>query len=148
MVRVQGRSTNATSVFATMGLRSDGNAGRTWGFFCATAGASNVPFASVTVERAHTAGDVDAESLQFAQPDDIARKVVPTGKKTIAALITGRFQTAFPDGAPKEDKKDDATTSPTASAGSASAKASADKAGWPYKEQKIFWFLGLCPGKL
>ncbi|HEX3729168.1 MAG TPA: ABC transporter, partial [Opitutaceae bacterium] len=42
--------------------------------------------------------------LQFAQPDDIARQLTPSGKKVIAALITGKFPTAFPDGPPKEAK--------------------------------------------
>jgi ABC-type uncharacterized transport system involved in gliding motility auxiliary subunit len=42
--------------------------------------------------------------LQFAQPDDVAKQIKPSGKKTIAALITGKFKTAFPDGAPKENK--------------------------------------------
>jgi ABC-type uncharacterized transport system involved in gliding motility auxiliary subunit len=48
-------------------------------------------------------GEVPAESLQMAQPDDVARALVPSGSKTIAALITGRFRTAFPGGAPKDE---------------------------------------------
>jgi ABC-type uncharacterized transport system involved in gliding motility auxiliary subunit len=48
------------------------------------------------------AGDVQAMALQFAQPDEIARQIVPSGKKTIAAIVTGKFQTAFPDGPPSD----------------------------------------------
>jgi len=63
------------------------------------------------------AGDVQAMALQFAQPDEIARQIVPSGKKTIAAIVTGKFKTAFPDGPPTDaaakadaKKPDDATT--------------------------------------
>ena len=46
-------------------------------------------------------------TLQFAQPDAIARQIIPSGKKTVAALVTGKFKTAFPAGAPKDDKPAD-----------------------------------------
>jgi ABC-type uncharacterized transport system involved in gliding motility auxiliary subunit len=65
------------------------------------------------IETSAQAGDLPAAMLQFAQPDDVAKQIVPSGKKTIAALVTGRFKTAFPEGAPKNDqpadpaKKDD-----------------------------------------
>ncbi|HEY1765168.1 MAG TPA: ABC transporter, partial [Opitutaceae bacterium] len=42
------------------------------------------------------------------QPDEIAKQVKPTGKKTIAALISGKFKTAFPGGSPKEPAPADA----------------------------------------
>jgi ABC-type uncharacterized transport system involved in gliding motility auxiliary subunit len=45
--------------------------------------------------------------LQFAQPDDVAKQIIPSGKKTIAALVTGKFKSAFPDGAPKDEPKPD-----------------------------------------
>jgi ABC-type uncharacterized transport system involved in gliding motility auxiliary subunit len=61
------------------------------------------------VETSAQAGDVASMMLQFAQPDDVAKQITPSGKKTIAALVTGKFKTAFPNGAPKEEeKKDDA----------------------------------------
>jgi len=60
------------------------------------------------VETTGKAGDLDAAGLQFAQPDDIARQIVPSGKKTIAALITGKFKSAFPGGAPKDEPAPDA----------------------------------------
>lgn len=58
------------------------------------------------VETSPKGGDVESASLQFAQPDDIAHQLKPSGKKTIAALVTGKFKTAFPDGPPKEAPKD------------------------------------------
>ena len=64
------------------------------------------------VQTSPDAGELDAAALQMAQPEDLARQITPSGKKTIAALITGRFTTAFPDGMPKDnapaDKKDEA----------------------------------------
>jgi ABC-type uncharacterized transport system involved in gliding motility auxiliary subunit len=76
------------------------------------------------IETSAQAGDVPATALQFAQPDDIAKQITPSGKKTIAALVTGKFKTAFPDGAPKEElkpdeKKPDATKSDSSSQPSA-----------------------------
>lgn len=56
------------------------------------------------VQTSPQAGDLETMTLQFAQPDDIARQIVPSGKKVIAALVTGQFTTAFPDGPPKDDK--------------------------------------------
>src|SRR6185295_19226937 len=49
-------------------------------------------------------GDIASMMLQFAQPDDVAKQITPSGKKTIAALVTGKFKTAFPDGMPKDEK--------------------------------------------
>ena len=65
------------------------------------------------VETSPKSGEIPVAALQFAQPDEVARQISPSGKKTIAALVTGRFRTAFPDGAPKDaeqpvpEKKDD-----------------------------------------
>jgi ABC-type uncharacterized transport system involved in gliding motility auxiliary subunit len=70
------------------------------------------------IESSAESGDVPAMALQMAQPDAIARQVKPEGKKTIAALVTGKFKTAFPQGAPKDeppadaDKKDAAAPAP------------------------------------
>jgi ABC-type uncharacterized transport system involved in gliding motility auxiliary subunit len=58
------------------------------------------------IETSARSGDIAVPALQFAQPDDVAKQVVPSGKRTIAALVTGRFKSAFPDGAPADaDKK-------------------------------------------
>lgn len=59
------------------------------------------------VETSAQAGDLASMMLQFAQPDDVAKQLTPSGRKTIAALVTGKFKTAFPDGAPKEEKPAD-----------------------------------------
>jgi ABC-type uncharacterized transport system involved in gliding motility auxiliary subunit len=62
------------------------------------------------VQTSEKSGDISSSALQFAQPDEVARQIVASGKRTIAALISGRFRTAFPDGPPKApdaaDKKD------------------------------------------
>jgi ABC-type uncharacterized transport system involved in gliding motility auxiliary subunit len=60
------------------------------------------------VESSSQSGDVAAMMLQFGQPDEIARQLTVSGKKTLAALVRGKFTTAFPDGAPKDDKPADA----------------------------------------
>jgi ABC-type uncharacterized transport system involved in gliding motility auxiliary subunit len=54
------------------------------------------------VQTSDQSGDVSSMMLQFAQGDEIARQITPSGRKTIAALVTGKFKTAFPDGAPKD----------------------------------------------
>lgn len=59
------------------------------------------------VETSAQAGDIASMMLQFAQPDDIAKQITPSGKKTVAAMVTGKFKSAFPDGAPKDDPKPD-----------------------------------------
>lgn len=64
---------------------------------------SNLTFTPL-IETSDQAGTIPSAMLQFAQPDDVAKQIKPSGKKTIAALITGKFKTAFPDGAPKENK--------------------------------------------
>jgi len=61
---------------------------------------SGLTFTPLVETSAH-AGELDAAALQFAQPDDIARQITPSGKKTIAALVTGKFKSAFPDGPPE-----------------------------------------------
>jgi ABC-type uncharacterized transport system involved in gliding motility auxiliary subunit len=59
------------------------------------------------VETSSQTGDIASMMLQFAQPDDVAKQITPSGKKTVAALVTGKFKSAFPDGAPKDDKPAD-----------------------------------------
>jgi len=63
------------------------------------------------IETSGKSGDVPVAALQFAQPDEVARQVTPSGKRTLAALISGRFKSAFPDGPPKNpepaEKKDE-----------------------------------------
>lgn len=64
------------------------------------------------VETSAQAGTLEAATLQFMQPDDLGGKITPSGKKTIAALITGKFKTAFPHGAPADEKPDDKNKKP------------------------------------
>ncbi|MBM3867163.1 MAG: ABC transporter [Verrucomicrobia bacterium] len=66
------------------------------------------------IETSAQTGDMPSMMLQFAQPDDVAKQLTPSGRKTVAALVTGKFKTAFPDGAPKDEKPVDASgASPT-----------------------------------
>jgi ABC-type uncharacterized transport system involved in gliding motility auxiliary subunit len=67
------------------------------------------------IETSAQSGTADGTMLQFAGADELNRQIAPSGKKTIAALVTGKFKTAFPNGAPKDtpapantDKKEDA----------------------------------------
>lgn len=64
------------------------------------------------VETSDVAGLVPNFTLQFAQPDDITRSLMPgTEKKTLAALVRGPLDTAFPEGKPVT-KSDDAPAAP------------------------------------
>jgi ABC-type uncharacterized transport system involved in gliding motility auxiliary subunit len=56
------------------------------------------------IESSPESGDVPAMALSMAQPEDVARQITPSGKKTLAALIQGKLKTAFPNGAPKDEK--------------------------------------------
>jgi ABC-type uncharacterized transport system involved in gliding motility auxiliary subunit len=47
-------------------------------------------------------GEVAAQMLAMAQPEDVAKAVKATGPRTIAALVSGKFKTAFPAGAPAD----------------------------------------------
>jgi ABC-type uncharacterized transport system involved in gliding motility auxiliary subunit len=83
------------------------------------------------VETSEKAGELPAMALQMAQPDAVARQITPSGRKVIAALVTGKFKTAFPDGPPKEEaKKDDAAAT------AAAKKEDAAKAAPSLKESK------------
>ncbi len=59
------------------------------------------------IQTSEKSGDVPVAALQFAQPEEVARQVTPSGKRTIAALVTGKFGTAFPDGPPKDPEQAD-----------------------------------------
>ena len=67
---------------------------------------ASITFTSL-VETSAQAGEIPSMMLQFAQPDDVAKQITPSGKKTIAALVTGKFKTAFPNGAPVDEKPAD-----------------------------------------
>jgi ABC-type uncharacterized transport system involved in gliding motility auxiliary subunit len=61
--------------------------------------------ATPLVQTSDQTGDIMATTLQMMMPDQIARQILPSGKRTLAALLTGKFKTAFPDGAPKDEEK-------------------------------------------
>ena len=71
------------------------------------------------IETSAQGGELPAMMLQFAAPDDISRQITPSGKKTIAALVTGKFKSAFPDGEPKDEPKKDDPLKPDAKKDSA-----------------------------
>jgi ABC-type uncharacterized transport system involved in gliding motility auxiliary subunit len=60
------------------------------------------------VETGPKGGEIASAALQFAQPEDVARQLTASGKRTIAALVSGRFPSAFPNGAPKDAEPADA----------------------------------------
>jgi ABC-type uncharacterized transport system involved in gliding motility auxiliary subunit len=45
--------------------------------------------------------------LQFAQPDALAQSIKDTGRQTVAAMVTGDFTTAFPEGRPAPPPAED-----------------------------------------
>lgn len=67
---------------------------------------SDVTFTPL-IETSDQAGEIPAASLQFAQPDDVAKQITPSGEKAIAALVTGKFKSAFPEGKPADEEKKD-----------------------------------------
>ena len=62
------------------------------------------------IETSRHTGDIPVATLQFAQPEEVARQVTASGQRTIAAIVKGRFKSAFPGGAPRDpaaaDRKD------------------------------------------
>lgn len=55
------------------------------------------------LETTDTAGTLPSFTLQFSQPEEVAKSLGSgTEKKTLAAIIRGPLQTAFPDGKPAE----------------------------------------------
>lgn len=75
-------------------------------------------------------GELAAATLQFGLADNVADSLTVSGAKTLAALVHGKFRTAFPDGAPKDP-------APAAAKTSAEAKAEAPAtAVEPLKESK------------
>jgi ABC-type uncharacterized transport system involved in gliding motility auxiliary subunit len=52
------------------------------------------------VETSARAGEVMANTLDLLPPDQVDRQIIPSGKRTLAALIQGKLTTAFPDGPP------------------------------------------------
>ncbi len=59
------------------------------------------------IETSDKGGEIPAMALQLSQQDELARQIVSPGKKTVAALLQGKFPTAFPDGMPKDEPSED-----------------------------------------
>ncbi len=71
-------------------------------------------------------------TLQFAEPNALASQLVGTGEKTLAAIITGPFTSAFPDGKPKPadaEKDGEQPADPTAPDATDTAKTDSLKEG-------------------
>lgn len=52
------------------------------------------------VQTSAQSGDLAAMTLQFGAPDDVAGQLTVSGRKTLAALVEGKFSTAYPGGRP------------------------------------------------
>jgi ABC-type uncharacterized transport system involved in gliding motility auxiliary subunit len=85
------------------------------------------------IESSDQSGEVPSFTLQFAQPDDVARQITPSGRKTLAALITGTFRSAFPDGAPRAGEADPTAADETAS-GENPSPSNAGASGTPLRD--------------
>ncbi|HVT71645.1 MAG TPA: Gldg family protein [Lacunisphaera sp.] len=48
-------------------------------------------------------GTVPAMTLQFTPPEEAGKDLTASGSKTIAALVEGRFKSAFPEGPPADE---------------------------------------------
>jgi ABC-type uncharacterized transport system involved in gliding motility auxiliary subunit len=71
------------------------------------------------------AGEMPAALLQMSSGEDAASKLTAPGKRTLAALLRGKFTTAFPDGAPKADPPADPAVAGVADPGKPDAPPSA-----------------------
>jgi ABC-type uncharacterized transport system involved in gliding motility auxiliary subunit len=72
-----------------------------------TTGLTFTPLITTTPQ----SGDVPAFTLTMAQPEDLYRQLLPEGPRTLAALVTGTFPTAFPNGPPATTNDDNAPDS-------------------------------------
>jgi ABC-type uncharacterized transport system involved in gliding motility auxiliary subunit len=65
------------------------------------------------IETGDKAMQINTSKLAFMPPEELARDFKPEGKFTLAALISGKVKTAFPEGKPKdEDEEDSADEKP------------------------------------
>jgi ABC-type uncharacterized transport system involved in gliding motility auxiliary subunit len=84
------------------------------------------------LESSALSGTLPAMVVNMAQPEDLGRQITASGRKTMAALVQGKFKSAFPEGLPKEDKPAEATPKPDdKSAPPAPAKPAADAKAEP-----------------
>ncbi len=90
------------------------------------------------IETSDRAGTIQAMMLSFMQPGDISKQFKSEGgKRTIAAVIRGKFKSAFPLGAPKDEAAADADKdNPTDTKKTEEAKADEAKADAKTAEAK------------
>ncbi len=70
------------------------------------------------LETSPVAGSVPGFTLQFAQPDEVARSLQPgAAKKTLAAIVRGPLATAFPEGKPADPADAAKPPAPASAAG-------------------------------
>jgi ABC-type uncharacterized transport system involved in gliding motility auxiliary subunit len=59
------------------------------------------------IQSSAASGDLPGMMLSMSQPDELGRQITASGRKTLAALIQGKFKSAFPDGPPADEKPAD-----------------------------------------
>jgi len=62
-------------------------------------GTSGLTFTPL-VQTSSDSGTLPAFSVQFGMTDDLSRQLTSSGQKTLAALVQGKFKSAFPNGRP------------------------------------------------
>ena len=62
------------------------------------------------LESSPQSGTLTAMAVSMTPPEELGRQITPSGKKVLAALIQGRFSSAFPDGLPGEPAAKPAAT--------------------------------------
>lgn len=62
-------------------------------------GTSDLTFTPL-VQTSSDSGTLPAFSVQFGMTDDLSRQLTSSGQKTLAALVQGKFKSAFPNGRP------------------------------------------------
>ncbi|MBT5901615.1 MAG: GldG family protein, partial [Opitutaceae bacterium] len=65
----------------------------------ALASGSNLTFTPL-IKTSDQAGNIPPMLLQYTRPEQLAGQIDPSGVQTVAAMITGLFQSAFPEGRP------------------------------------------------
>ena len=60
------------------------------------------------LESSAQSGALMGMAIGMTPPEELGRQITPSGKKVLAALILGKFNSAFPDGPPAEPAKPDA----------------------------------------
>ena len=60
------------------------------------------------IQSSASSGNLPGMMLSMSQPDELGRQITASGRKTLAALVQGKFKSAFPDGPPADEKPADA----------------------------------------